>query len=373
MFDEERILTDTPAPTPAEENQQAGQPDDQAAGRTESPAVAAPDGQQAGQPEAMEDIEPKVAAAEPVAAGPAAMPAEPETPGSPVAAEAPPAQDDAAAATRAAEQEARKAFAAESGRQRQALFDRLNEALTSCHEALAEPGKTSLRALARHEREMHAVRDTIYQSKLTRRDWNQARQAYQAAAADLQQRKEQSSLAARGYIQSRADEIQVLLKAEGPNAALARLKEVQRERGQCLLSKADWDEVERILEVAYQQIREEGRRQSPWYRRMEAQSRQAHQFLGRLERQVAWLKSRIADSRRQWEVEGNALRAALLRQQFTDGEAELEQLTVKLADVRKQAEQLDARLQRKSPPESRTANPQSAPGQDGLDSRPEGS
>ncbi|MBM3314343.1 hypothetical protein FJY71_00680 [candidate division WOR-3 bacterium] len=253
------------------------------------------------------------------------------------------------------------------------MFDRLNEALTSCHEALAEPGKTSLRALARHEREMHAVRDTIYQSKLTRRDWNQARQAYQAAAADLQQRKEQSSLAARGYIQSRADEIQVLLKAEGPNAALARLKEVQRERGQCLLSKADWDEVERILEVAYQQIREEGRRQSPWYRRMEAQSRQAHQFLGRLERQVAWLKSRIADSRRQWEVEGNALRAALLRQQFTDGEAELEQLTVKLADVRKQAEQLDARLQRKSPPESRTANPQSAPGQDGLDSRPEGS
>ncbi len=287
-----------------------------------------------------------------------AQPVEPPLPApvEPPPSSPPPAQDEAAAAAAAAEQEARKAFAAESGRQRQALFDRLSEVLQSCVDALAEPGKTSLRALARHERDLRGFRNTLYQSKLTRRDWNLTRQAYQAATNDLEQRKEQASLAARGYIQSQTDEILVLLKAEGPNAALARLKEVQRERGQCLLSKADWDEVERILESAYAQIREAGRLLSPWYQRLEAQARQARQFAGRLERQAAWLRSRITDSRRQWEVEGNALRAALLKQQFTDGEVELEQLTVKLADVRKQAEQLEARLQRKSRPDSKTAS-----------------
>jgi len=349
MSDEEKVQPETAAAKPAatEESRIAGQPDGGTAGEPGSQTAGERDSQIAEEPESQTSEEPDSRTAgqpespvlekEPESQ----MPSGPAAPadGQPQAAElAPlPAETDV-------QREARKAFAVESARQRQEFINKTAEALAAWTEVLSEPGKTSLRALVRREQEFRSLRTAIYGARLTRRDWSQVKDAYQSASAEMLKRKEQASSSARGYLQTRADEIIVLLGSDGPNAALARLKEVQHERTRCLLSKTDWDEAERVLEGVYQQIHEAGRRLSPWYRRLESQTDRARQFLGRLERQAAWLRSQIADSRRQWEVEGNALRAALLKQQFTDGDAELERLTVKMADVRKQVEWFEAKM-----------------------------
>lgn len=251
-----------------------------------------------------------------------------------------PKPDESAAAVTDAEREERRRFAAESGKARHELVARIDAALAEWTQALGEPGKVRTKELSAGERQLRVLVDDLRQAKLTRRDRRQAWQRYQAAWAEVQARREQASLTARAYFQSRADEIAASLKGEGPDAALARLKQVQRERAGYLFSKQDWDEVEQVLAAVFRQIREEAVRRSPAHRRLEERLAQSHEFLARLERQGERLRSVIAASRRQWEVEGSVMRAALLKNQIADAEADLKRLGERVADVRNQTEKL---------------------------------
>lgn len=246
-----------------------------------------------------------------------------------------------------AEQEARKAFAAESGKARQELISKVDAVFAAWQAALGEPGKAQPREMTRHEKELRSLLDQFRKAQLTRKDRHRLWTRYQQAWQELIRLKEQASLAARAYFQSQADEITASLQNDGPELALTRLKQVQKERAGYILSKSDWDEVKAALERVFLHIREEAKKQSPWYKRLSAAAIKERHFLARLQRQADMLRSVIADTKKQWETEDkSALRAALLKERLTSCKADLARLDAQIAVVRAGVEKLESRMKK---------------------------
>ncbi len=245
----------------------------------------------------------------------------------------------------ATETEARKAFAAESARIRRDFFQRIETIFAAWKAALGEPGRVQLREMAQQEKELRSLLGEFRSAPLTRKDRHKFWVRYQETWQELTRLKEQTSLAARAYFQSQADEIIASLPNDGPQQALARLKQLQKERAGYIFSRSDRDEVESALRRTFVRIREEARKQSPWYRRLSAMIIKEKRLLSRLQRQADLLRSLVAETRKQWEMEDkNALRAALLKERLTTGEVELAQLEARMATVRAGIEKLEARL-----------------------------
>lgn len=242
--------------------------------------------------------------------------------------------------------DARRALVAvESGANRVAILIRVESVVADWHKALGEPGRVAMTSLARHERELRRLVGDFRERTFTRRDRQHAWQQYRAAWDEINRQKEQASLAGKACFDKETAEILETLKNEGPQPALARLRKAQRDIRHYLLSKQHAEEIRAALTGVYEQIREEARLHSPAHRRLEERAGQARDFLFRVERAARRIESRIGDNRRQWETEGNALRAALLKQQIADDESDLERIREKMARVRKEVARLDKALE----------------------------
>jgi hypothetical protein len=330
----------SPAPAPAEPEKPA-EPEPTAAPRPEPPVPAEP-------------VEPASAdAVEGLAVEPA-LPAESgevlpdltleEAPApeadSPVADE-PPAPPDP-------EREARKAaFVAESAKNCDELITEIGAIYASWDLYFAELAKGTKGQLLESERALRVLVEQFRERQMTRKDRREAWKRYQQAWAEIKQRKLKASAEARVLFLQKATDVGVALKERGPNAAMNLLRDAQKARAGHVFQKEDWDAVQQAFDEIFKQTRETaGQRNAGFRQHLEGRIAQSRDFLARLEFRAQRIRSRVAEDKRQWETEGGAMRAALLKVWLKEAEEELKRTDEKIVEVRRQVEGLEHRLKK---------------------------
>ena len=137
------------------------------------------------------------------------------------------------------------------------------------------------------------------------------------------------------------------MKERGSNAAMNLLRAAQKDRANHVFHKEDWDVVQKAFDEVFKLIRETaGQRNAGFRQHLEGRITQSRDFLNRLEFRAQRIRARVTEDKRQWESEGGAMRAALLKGWIQEAEEELKRTDVKIDEVRRQVEGLEQRLKR---------------------------